>query len=135
MTGIQRVPPLFSGAPDVFSGGGKRIAQLQQRLGLTTRFVEGLRVTDPESLQVAEMVLSGTINKSLTARLVAAGIPAIGLSGIDWGLMRAEQLVHPAGDLGMVGHIVSVHTEALDTMLAHGLTPVISAVCPGDATP
>lgn len=115
----------------IVHGGGKRIARLQQRLGLETRFVEGLRVTDGESLQVAEMVLSGTTNKKLTARLVAAGVPAIGLSGVDWGLLQAERLVHPAGDLGLVGRIVSVHTEALETLLGHGLTPVISPISLG----
>jgi len=115
----------------IVHGGGRRIAQLQERLGLETRFVEGLRVTDQESLQVAEMVLSGTTNKRLTARLVAAGIPTMGLSGVDWGLLRAERLVHPAGDLGMVGRIVSVHTEALETLLKHGLVPVISPISLG----
>jgi len=115
----------------IVHGGGRKIAQLQERLGLETRLVEGLRVTDQESLQVAEMVLSGTTNKRLTARLVAAGIPTIGLSGVDWGLLRAERLVHPAGDLGMVGRIVSVHTEALETLLKHGLVPVISPISLG----
>jgi len=115
----------------IVHGGGKRIAQLQRHLGLETRFVEGLRVTDRESLQVAEMVLSGTTNKKLTARLVAAGIPAMGLSGVDWGLLRAERLVHPAGDLGMVGRIVSVHTEALEILLHHDLTPVVSPISLG----
>jgi len=114
----------------IVHGGGRKIAQLQERLGLETRLVEGLRVTDQESLQVAEMVLSGTTNKRLTARLVAAGIPTIGLSGVDWGLLRAERLVHPAGDLGMVGRIVSVHTE-LETLLKHGLVPVISPISLG----
>ena len=115
----------------IVHGGGKLIAHLQKRLGLETRFVEGLRVTDQESLQVAEMVLSGTINKKLTARLVTAGIPAIGLSGVDWGLLRAERLVHPTGDLGMVGRIVSVHTEALEILLKHELVPVISPISLG----
>jgi len=115
----------------IVHGGGRKIAQLQKRLGLETRFVEGLRVTDQESLQVAEMVLSGTTNKKLTARLVAAGIPTMGLSGVDWGLLRAERLVHPAGDLGMVGRIVSVHTEALEALLKHGLVPVISPISLG----
>ena len=115
----------------IVHGGGRKIAQLQERLGLETCFVEGLRVTDQESLQVAEMVLSGTINKRLTARLVAAGIPTMGLSGVDWGLLRAERLVHPVGDLGMVGRIVSVHTEALEILLKHGLVPVISPISLG----
>ena len=73
-------------------GGGKAIARLQERLCLEPRFVEGLRVTDDESLDVAEMVLSGLVNKRLVGRLVAAGVPALGLSGVDNGLFRVVQM-------------------------------------------
>jgi acetylglutamate kinase len=118
-------------SPIVVHGGGKKIAELQSRLGLHTRFVEGLRVTDPESLEVAEMVLSGSMNKALTARFVSAGIPSIGLSGVDWGLLKAEQLHSSAGDLGLVGRIISVNTEALEKLLTWGVTPVISPISLG----
>jgi len=117
--------------PIIVHGGGSKIAQIQGLLGLEARFIDGLRVTDEESLQVAEMVLSGTTNKRLTARLVAAGIPAMGLSGVDWGLLRAERLIHPAGDLGMVGRIVSVNAQGLETILRNGLVPVISPISLG----
>ena len=73
-------------------GGGKAIARLQERLRLEPRFVEGLRVTDDESLDVAEMVLSGLINKRLVGQMVAAGIPALGLSGVDNGLFRVVKM-------------------------------------------
>src|SRR5512138_3214396 len=69
--------------PVIVHGGGKEIADLQLRLGLTPRFVEGLRVTDPPSLAVAEMVLSGRVNKRIVGALLAAGADAIGLSGVD----------------------------------------------------
>ena len=72
-------------------GGGKAIARLQERLRLEPHFVEGLRVTDDESLDVAEMVLSGLVNKRLVGRLVAEGIPAVGLSGVDNGLISCSQ--------------------------------------------
>src|SRR3989304_996229 len=81
----------------VVHGGGKEIADLQIKLGLTPRFVDGLRVTDEASLAVAEMVLSGRVNKRLVAALMQAGVDAIGLSGVDRGLVRVEKMQHPAG--------------------------------------
>ena len=118
-------------APIIVHGGGKEIARWQERLGLVPRFVEGLRVTDGESLAVAEMVLSGLVNKRLVARLVAARVPAVGLSGVDWGLIRVEKMVHPAGDLGQVGRIVEVHPEGLEALTRQGVVPVISPISLG----
>ena len=116
----------------VVHGGGPEIAQWQERLGLEPRFVEGLRVTDDASLQVAEMVLSGAVNKRLTARLVQRGVRAIGLSGVDGGLLRATRLVHPQGDLGRVGEIQSVDAPFLVDLLERGFTPVISPISLGE---
>jgi len=118
-------------APIIVHGGGKEIAHWQERLGLVPRFVEGLRVTDVESLAVAEMVLSGLVNKRLVARLVAAGVSAVGLSGVDWGLIRVEKMVHPAGDLGQVGRIVEVHPQGLEALTRWGVVPVISPISLG----
>jgi acetylglutamate kinase len=116
----------------VVHGGGPEIAQWQERLGIEPRFVEGLRVTDEASLQVAEMVLSGAVNKRLTARLVQRGVRAIGLSGVDGGLLRATRLVHPQGDLGRVGEIQSVDAAFLADLLGRGFTPVISPISLGE---
>jgi acetylglutamate kinase len=69
----------------IVHGGGKGIGHLQRRLGLKPRFIEGLRVTDAPSLEVAQMVLSGQVNKRLVARLVSAGVLAVGLSGVEDG--------------------------------------------------
>lgn len=126
------VPLARSGPLVIVHGGGSEIARLQKRLGLTPQFVEGLRVTDEDSLQVAEMVLSGLVNKRLTARLVAQGVRAIGLSGVDGGLLRAERMAHPAGDLGRVGHIVRVDVAGLAELLQLGFTPVISPISLGE---
>ncbi|MBC7234839.1 MAG: acetylglutamate kinase [Chloroflexi bacterium] len=115
----------------VVHGGGADIAELQRRLNLEPKFVDGLRVTDEESMRVAEMVLSGAVNKRLTARLVARGVRAIGLSGVDAGLLRAECLVHPKGDLGRVGEITRVEPECLLSLLEHGFTPIISPISLG----
>lgn len=130
---VSALTPLAHSGPLVIvHGGGSEIARLQKRLGLVPQFVEGLRVTDADSLQVAEMVLSGLVNKRLTARLVARGVRAIGLSGVDSGLLRAEKLLHPAGDLGRVGQIVSVEVACLTDLLQLGFTPVISPISLGE---
>lgn len=130
---VSALAPLGRCGPLIIvHGGGSEIARLQKRLGLTPQFVEGLRVTDEDSLQVAEMVLSGLVNKRLTARLVTRGVRAIGLSGVDGGLLRAEKLAHAAGDLGRVGHIVSVDVATLASLLRLGFTPVISPISLGE---
>jgi acetylglutamate kinase len=115
----------------IVHGGGKEIASWQERLGLEPHFVEGLRVTDAQSLQVAEMVLSGLVNKRLVARLVAGGVAAVGLSGVDGGLIRVERMSHPAGDLGFVGRVVEVNPTSLEALLGQGLLPVISPISLG----
>jgi len=117
--------------PVLVHGGGKEIAALQKQLGLVPAFVEGLRVTDADSLRVAEMVLSGLVNKRLVARMVAAGAPAVGLSGVDLGLIRVEKMQHPAGDLGLVGAVKETNAQALLTLLAAGMLPVISPISLG----
>jgi acetylglutamate kinase len=117
--------------PVVVHGGGKEIADLQVKLGLTPRFVEGLRVTDDASLAIAEMVLSGRVNKRIVAALLSAGADAIGLSGIDRGLVRAEKLTHPGGDLGRVGKVTKVRGEVLQQFTASKIVPVVSPVSLG----
>ena len=112
-------------------GGGKTIANLQSRLGLVPRAVDGLRVTDDESLDVAEMVLSGLVNKRLVARLVTGGVPAVGLSGVDNGLFRTAKMEHPSGDLGWVGDIVDTNPAEVEALLSQGVMPVISPISLG----
>lgn len=115
----------------VVHGGGSDIATLQKRLGLEPCFIEGLRVTDEESLWVAEMVLSGSVNKRLTAHLVSRGIRAIGLSGVDVGLLRGNCLQHPVHDLGRVGEIDEVNAQLLIDLMGLGLMPIISPITLG----
>jgi acetylglutamate kinase len=112
-------------------GGGPAIARLQERLHLEPRFVEGLRVTDDASLDVAEMVLSGWVNKRLVARLVSAGVPAMGLSGVDNGLLRVVKVRHLSGDLGWVGEIAQTCPAEVVSLLARGVMPVISPISLG----
>lgn len=82
-------------SPVVVHGGGPQVTEVSARLGLGTTFVDGLRVTDSETLDVATMVLAGKINTDVVSRLQAGGLPAVGLSGVDGGLLLARK--HSSG--------------------------------------
>lgn len=115
----------------VVHGGGRAIAALQAQLELPVRTVDGRRVTDDAALDVVEMVLSGLVNKRLVAAFVGAGIDALGLSGVDRGLLRCRPLAHPTADLGRVGLVEAVRRPVLDGLLAEGVVPVVSPVSLG----
>ena len=132
LTGLARAVAAMSQTPVVVHGGGKEIADLQLKFGLTPRFVEGLRVTDDASLAIAEMVLSGRVNKRIVVALLAAGADAIGLSGVDRGIVRVEKIVHPSGDLGRVGKVVSVRGDVVRGFIAQKIVPVVSPISLGD---
>lgn len=108
-------------------GGGRAVDRLLKALGIESRFVGGRRVTSPEAMDVVEMVLSGLANKALAASLTAAGVPAIGLSGRDAGLVRAR--LEPG--LGRVGVPETVDVAAIRALWAGGLLPVVSPVSSG----
>ena len=116
----------------VVHGGGQDIAALQARLGLEPVKVDGLRVTDAESLAVAQMVLSGHTNKHVVRTLLAAGLDAVGLSGVDGGLLRCRKKAHPTVDLGLVGEVTSVRAGLLDKLIEAGLVPVVSPISLGE---
>lgn len=116
----------------IVHGGGKEIGALQQRMGVEPRWVDGLRVTDEETLAVVEMVLCGRVNKRLVRQFIAAGVDAEGLSGTDRGLLRARKLVSEHGDLGRVGRVTAVRGEVLLEMLARGVIPVVAPLALGD---
>lgn len=115
----------------IVHGGGKEISTLQTRLGIVPQMVEGQRVTDAESLTVVEMVLAGVINKRLVRLLVNAGVDALGMSGVDRGLIRAGRLAHPSIDYGFTGMVESVNGDALLSLLEAGIVPVIAPVALG----
>ncbi len=123
---LHRISPVA-----LVHGGGPEIASLQRRLGLEPRYVEGLRVTDDQGLAVAEMVLSGAVNKRVVSRLMAGGTPAVGLSGVDAGLFRAKPLTYGRIDLGRVGQIYQVDVAYVKLILGQGLLPVISPISLG----
>lgn len=113
----------------VVHGGGQAVNAWSRRLGLPVEQRDGLRVTTPEIAEVVEMVLGGPMNRLLVSALRAAGLDAIGLAGVDGGLLTAR----PApGGLGHVGEIVRVRPSLLHSLLLAGLTPVIAPVAPSE---
>ncbi|MBJ2356554.1 acetylglutamate kinase [Sphaerochaeta sp. S2] len=115
--------------PVVIHGGGKEITSLLDRLGKKSEFLDGLRVTDAETAQVAEMVLSGSIGKSLVSELEQVGISAVGISGKDGRtLLCSKKLDDKGRDLGYVGHVEKVDPSLLETLLSNNFVPVVSPV-------
>lgn len=116
------------GAPAVLvHGGGAEVSAWLERLGHTPRFHDGLRVTDAGTLPVAVAVLAGLANKRLVAALRARGVDAVGLAGLDGGVVRAEP--HPeAARLGAVGIPVAGDVALLHTLLGQGRTPVLASL-------
>lgn len=116
----------------VVHGGGKEIADLHGQLGVSFETIEGLRATSEESLRLVEMVLNGIVNTRLVRSLVNRGVDALGLSGIDMGLVRVAPLTINGRGLGRVGAVQAVNGEALLQLIDLGLTPVISPVSLGE---
>ena len=116
--------------PVVVHGGGPQVTHMSARLGIETTFVDGLRVTDAETLDVATMVLAGKLNKEVVGSLVSGGVPAVGLSGIDGGLLLARRQVAP--DLGFVGEVVHVNADVLRTLAERRFVPVVASIAVDD---
>jgi acetylglutamate kinase len=127
--------------PVVVHGGGPQIGAMLKKLGVESTFVDGLRVTDKATAEIAEMVLSGAINKELVGWIAAAGGKALGVSGKDGGMVTATKVArtvrHPdsnieqAVDLGFVGEPSVVDTTLIDTAVAAGMIPVIAPIGSG----
>ena len=111
----------------VVHGGGRAITELSTRLGLPVEQRDGLRVTTPEVAAAVEMVLAGPVNRQVVAALRRAGVDAVGLSGVDGGLLAAEPL---DAALGHVGRVVAVRASLLESLLLAGLTPVVAPMAP-----
>jgi acetylglutamate kinase len=107
----------------VFHGGANEITMWLKRMNIETKVVDGLRVTDEESLRVVLAVLAGAVNKEIVAQIQAKGGRAIGLSGIDGGLLKAEIRTHTHG---LIGEVVDVDVEPLMMMLKQGYMPVVA---------
>jgi acetylglutamate kinase len=103
-------------------GGGKRMTEWLERLGVQTRFENGLRITDPAALEVAAAVLRGVVNSELVAALRDAGCDAVGLSGVDGGLLIGERVP----DMGLVATVTGVRRDLIDSLLVAGQVPVVA---------
>jgi acetylglutamate kinase len=113
-------------------GGGPEIDALLKKIGKESRFVQGLRYTDEETMVVVQLVLCGKVNKDITALIGNAGGRAVGLCGIDGTILKARRLKAAGGeDLGLVGEIEEVDAALLDTVLDSGAIPVVSSVAFG----
>jgi acetylglutamate kinase len=127
--------------PVVVHGGGPQIGAMLKRLGVESRFVDGLRVTDAETARIAEMVLAGSINKEIVGWIGQAGGRAVGISGKDANLVTATKVgrdtpdtlqgIERHVDLGFVGTPVGVDRRIIDTLSAAGIIPVIAPIAIG----
>ncbi len=116
-------------SPVIVHGGGPQIAQMLSRLGKESQFVDGMRVTDDETMEIVEMVLGGQVNAEIVANVGQAGGRAVGLTGKDCGLMRVSRRLGSGGqDLGRVGSPEEVDASVLTTMTQNGLIPVIAPI-------
>ncbi|OUM20807.1 acetylglutamate kinase [Butyricicoccus porcorum] len=116
----------------VVHGGGPEISGMLKKIGKQSEFVNGLRYTDRETMDIVQMVLCGKVNKDLVSLLGNAGGAGVGLSGMDGGLFQAVRKIDADGtDYGYVGNIVKVNPEPVVDMLEHGYIPVVSTVALG----
>ena len=119
--------------PVIVHGGGPQIGALMKKLGKEPRFVGGMRVTDPETMELVEMVLVGKLNKEIVGLINVHGGRAVGLSGKDGNLLRARKRLHrmPDGssvDIGLVGEVETVNADMIRLLEDNGLIPVIAPV-------
>jgi len=117
----------------VVHGGGPQIKDLLGQLGKETETIQGMRVTDAETMDVVEMVLGAKVNKSIVTMLSQVGCPAVGLTGKDGGLIKAQAMVlEGEADLGQVGVVKSVDRSILETLRNGGFIPVIAPIGVGE---
>lgn len=129
--------------PVVVHGGGPQIGAMLKKLGVESNFIDGLRVTTKETAEIAEMVLSGAINKELVAWINAAGGRAVGISGKDGGFVKAEKIrrtqkdpdsnIEKIVDLGFVGEPKMVDRKVIDTISGAGMIPIVAPIGVDDA--
>ncbi len=128
--------------PVVVHGGGPQIGDLLKRIGKETEFIEGMRVTDSETMDIVEMVLGGLVNKEIVNLINHHGGKAVGLSGKDGGLIRARKLVMSRNspelaepeiiDIGHVGEVESIRTPLIDMLIQGDFIPVIAPIGVGE---
>ncbi len=133
LDGLCRAVAGWSGPLVLIHGGGKEITAAMELHGLPVEFAGGLRITSPEALEVMQSVVRGTVNARVVRNLVNAGVPALGLTGLDLGLLRCEPHRPDGRDLGRVGNVTTVNTAALQAMIDLGWLPVFAPLALGNA--
>lgn len=113
-------------------GGGPEITEMLKRIGKESRFINGLRYTDRETMDIVQMVLAGKVNKDLVRHLERNGGRSIGMCGLDGGMITAKKLREGGVDLGFVGDITSVDSRPIEDALGNGYIPVIAAMARGE---
>ncbi len=120
--------------PIVVHGGGPEVSAMSKKLGIESRFVDGLRVTDAETMQIAQMVLIGKTSREIVTHLGRNGIKAVGLSGHDGGLIKATRHLHRSiktgdiVDIGFVGDVTEIDVSVLESLTQAGFVPVIAPI-------
>jgi len=114
--------------PVIVHGGGKAISEMMKRLGKSTSFVDGLRVTDAETAEIAEMVLSGNINKQIVQAIQNHGMQAVGINGKDANTFIAEKALVGGRDVGFVGTITTTNPALVNSLLDNEFIPVIAPI-------
>lgn len=109
-------------------GGGPEINAMLEKVGKESKFINGLRYTDEETMEIVQMVLAGKLNKGIVGMLVQQGGKAVGLSGTDGGLIRAKKLEKDGVDLGFVGEVTKINPEIIQSLLNEGAIPVVSTI-------
>lgn len=118
--------------PVLVHGGGPDVSEMMKKVGLKPNFIGGLRVTDAETMEIAEMVLAGKTNKGIVSLIQQQGGKAVGLSGKDGNLLVARKAMPDGNDLGFVGEVVQINTEIIEILIKEGYIPVISSVAVGE---
>ncbi len=113
-------------------GGGPEINHMLERVGIEPKFINGLRYTDAETMEIVQMVLTGKLNKDICGLLLQEGGKAVGLSGVDSGLLRAKKINKGDVDLGFVGEVTEVNPHIIESLLNEGFIPVVSTVALGE---
>ena len=115
----------------VVHGGGPEISDMLKKIGKESRFVNGLRYTDEETMDIVQMILCGKVNKDLVSMIEALDGRAIGLCGLDGGLIQAQKLTREGLDYGLVGEITKIDPKPIEDTIAAGYIPVVSTVAAG----
>ncbi len=118
--------------PVLVHGGGPDITAAMNKMGKTPKFVDGLRVTDEETMEIVEMVLSGKTNKDIVSILNRQGGKAVGLSGKDGRMLMAKKKMPNGKDIGFVGEVYNINPDVINTLIASDYIPVICSVAVGE---